>query len=134
MSHHIAKLFKAPRVLASVALVIHLGTASAADSTGDIQQQVRDLLSGTPATHFVPQSGQSDSKTTTPAVDSQEFVKQLLLGATVLRVRDTETINHGKVAAATGTPQLQQRPVAHADIQASMRQILLGQPHAGDAS
>ena len=134
MSYQIAKLFKAPLVLASAALVIHIGTASAADSKGDIQQQVRDMLSGTPAAHFVSQSGQSDSKATTPAIDSQEFVKQLLLGATASRVRDAEAIDHSKVAAAPGNTELQQRPVARADIQAAMRQLLMGQPHASDAS
>jgi hypothetical protein len=134
MSHHIAKLFGSPLVLASAALVIHIGTASAADSKADIQQQVREMLSGTPTTHFVPQSGQSDSKATTPAVDSQEFVKQLLLGATASRVRDAQMINHSKVAAAPGNTELQQRPVARADIQAAMRRLLMGQPHASDAS
>src|SRR6185312_16356946 len=86
MSRHIVKLFKAPLVLASAALVVHIGTASAADSKGDIQQQVRQMLSGTPTTHFVPQSAPSDSRASTPAVDSQEFVKQLLLGTAAYRV------------------------------------------------
>ena len=134
MSRHIAKLFGSPLVLAAAALVIHIGTAAAADSKGDIQQQVRELLSGTSTTHFVPRSGQSDSKATTPAVDSQESVKQLLLGATASRVRDAETISHSKVAAAPGNTELQQRPVARADIQAAMRQLLMGQLHASDAS
>lgn len=134
MSYQIAKLVRAPLVLASAALVLHIGTASAADSQGNIQQQVREMLSGTSTTHFVPQSGQTNKKATTPTVDSQEFVKQLLLGATAARVRDAETINPSKVAAAPGNTELQQRPVARADNQAAMRQLLMGQPHAGGAS
>ena len=47
MSLHIAKLFKSPLALASAALVIHIGAATAADSTADIQQQMKELL--TPA-------------------------------------------------------------------------------------
>ena len=58
MSLHIAKLFSRPLALAAVALVIHVGTATAADSTGDTQQQMKELLTGTttPA-HSTPQSG-----------------------------------------------------------------------------
>ena len=47
MSLHIAKLFKSPLALAGAALVIHIGAATAADSTGDTQQQMRELLTGT---------------------------------------------------------------------------------------
>jgi len=36
MSLHIAKLFKSPLALASAALVLHIGAATAADSTRDI--------------------------------------------------------------------------------------------------
>ena len=48
MSLHIAKLFKSPLALAAAALVIHIGAATAADSTGDIQQQTRDCSLGPP--------------------------------------------------------------------------------------
>ena len=46
MSLHIAKLFKNPLALAGAALVIHIGAATAADSTGDTQQQMRDCSLG----------------------------------------------------------------------------------------
>src|SRR2546430_9935540 len=46
MSLHIAKFFKNPLALAGAALVIHIGAATAADSTGDVQQQARELLTG----------------------------------------------------------------------------------------
>src|SRR5437879_1288056 len=80
MSLHIAKLFSRPLALASAALVIHIGAATAADSTGDIQQQMRELLAGTTRAHSASQSGLRDGKATSPTVDPQEFVKQLLLG------------------------------------------------------
>lgn len=47
MSLHIAKLFKSPLALAGATLVIHIGAAMAADSTGDAQEQARELLTGT---------------------------------------------------------------------------------------
>ncbi|HLY51579.1 MAG TPA: hypothetical protein VKQ31_01085 [Steroidobacteraceae bacterium] len=55
MSLHIAKLFKSPPALAGAALVIHIGAGTAADSTGDAQQQARELL----------------TRTTTAALDAQ---------------------------------------------------------------
>jgi hypothetical protein len=134
MSLHIAKFFSRPLALTSAALVLHMGAAVAADSTGDIQQQVRELLTGTPTAHFAPQSVPHDGKVTTPAADSQEFVKQLLLGATASRVGDAQASKHSEVAGASGKTEPQQRAVAGDDMQAAVRQLLLGQPHAGPAS
>jgi len=133
MSLHIAKLFSRPLALASAALVIHIGAATAADSTGDIQQQMRELLAGTTRAHSASQSGLRDGKATSPTVDSQEFVKQLLLGTTGSRVGGAETIKHSAVAGASDQTAPQKRPVAHGDIQAAVRQDLLGQHHASDA-
>ena len=83
---HIAKLFIRPLALAAAALFIHISVASAADSTGDIQQQMKELLTGTATAHFAPQSGPRDgARLTTRTVDSQEFVKQLLLGTAASR-------------------------------------------------
>ena len=133
MSLHIAKLFSRPLALASAALVIHIGAATAADSRGDIQQQMRELLTGTTTAHSASQSGLRDGKTTSPIIDSQEFVKQLLLGTTGSRVGGAETIKHSEVAGASGETAPQKRPVAHGDMQAAVRQDLLGQHHASDA-
>jgi hypothetical protein len=134
MSLHIAKLFSRPLALASAALVIHIGAATAADSTGDIQQQMRELLTGTPTAHSAPQSGLRDGKVTSPTVDSQEFVKQLLLGTAGSRVGGAQTIKHSEVAGASGQMAPQKRPAAHGDMQEAVRQDLLGQHHASDAS
>lgn len=133
MSLHIAKLFSAPLALASAALVVHIGAATAADSTGDIQQQMRELLTGTPTAHFAPQSGPRDGKVTTRTVDSQEVVKQLLLGTAGSRVGGAETIKHSEVAGALDKTDPPKRPVAYGDMQAAVRQVLLGQPYASDA-
>jgi len=127
MSLHLAKLFSGPLALASAALALHIGAAAAADSTGDIQQQTRALLSGTTPTHFVAQSAPRDAKVTSPAADSQEFVKRLLLGRAAYRVEGAESIKHFEVAGATGKTQPQQRIVVHGDLQVAVRQDLLGQ-------
>ena len=133
MSLHIAKLFSRPLALASAALVIHIGAATAADSTGDIQQQMKELLAGTSAAHSAPQSGPRDGEVTTPTADAQELVKQLLLGPTASPLGGAETIKHSEVAGTSGKTAPQQRLVAYGDMQASVRQVLLGQPHASDA-
>jgi hypothetical protein len=134
MSRHIAKLFKAPLVLASVALALHIGAATAVDSKGDIQQQMRELLTGTTPTHFIPQSGPRDAEVTPGAVDSQKFVKQLLLGTAAYRVEGPETIKRAEVSRASGKTEPQKHAVAYGDMQASVRDALLGQPHASDAA
>jgi len=135
MSLHIAKLFSRPLALASAALVLHIGAATAADSTGDIQQQMRELLAGTTRAHSASQSGLRDGKATSPTVDSQEFVRQLLLGTTGSRVGGAETIKHSEVAGVSGETEPQERPVAYVGMQAAaVRQVLLGQHHASDAS
>jgi ABC-type amino acid transport substrate-binding protein len=134
MSRHIAKLFTRPLALTATALVLHVGAATAADSEGDIQQQVREVLTGTATTHFVPQSATHDGKVTPPAVDSQEFAKRLLLGAAASRVGGPETSKHAEVSAASRATEAPKRPGASIDIQAAVQKMLLGQPHASDAS
>jgi len=135
MSLHIAKLFSRPLALASAALVIHIGAATAADSTGDIQQQMKELLAGTSAAHSAPQSGPRDGEVTTPTADAQELVKQLLLGPTASPLGGAETIKHSEVAGVSGETEPQERPVAYVGMQAAaVRQVLLGQHHASDAS
>jgi hypothetical protein len=134
MSSHFAKLFGRPLVLASAALVLHIGAATAADSTADIQQQLQGVLAGTSTTHSAPKSGLRDDKLTSTSADAnaQEFVKQLLLGTTGSRV---ETIKHSDVAVASGGIESQKRAVTYSNAQAAaMRRVLLGQHDASDAS
>ena len=134
MSLHIAKLFKNPLALAGAALVIHIGAATAADSTGDAQQQARELLTGTTTAHSAPQSAPRDGKVTRPTADAQELARQVLLGTTGSRVGGAEAIKQSEVARASGKTARQARPVAHGDAQAAARQLLLGQRVASDAS
>jgi hypothetical protein len=130
MPLHITKLRSRPLALAAAALVIHVGTAAAADSTGDTQQQMKELLTGT----TTPQSGPRDGKVTIPTADAQESVKQLLLGTSGSDRRGAETIKHSEVARASNATNPQQRKVAYSDTHAAVQQVLLGQHHGSDAS
>jgi hypothetical protein len=134
MSLHIAKLFKNPLALAGAALLIHIGAATAADSTGDAQQQARELLTGTPSAHSAPQSALRDGKVTRPTADAQELARQLLLATTGSRVGDAAAIKQSQVARASGETVRQARPVARGDAQAAVRHLLLGQRVTSDAS
>jgi hypothetical protein len=71
---------------------------------------------------------------TTRTVDSQEFVRQILLGTVASRVADTETIKHSEVSGVSGKTKTQRRPVAYGDVQVAVRQVLSGQHRARDAS
>jgi hypothetical protein len=133
MSLHNAKLFIRPLVLASAALVVHIGAASAADSNGDIQQQMKDLLAGTITAHSSPQSISRDDKVTRSTGDAQELAKQLLLGKTGSRVEDTGTLKQSEAAGTPAKTEPRKWRVAYGDVQAAMGQVLLGQPHASDA-
>ena len=119
MSLHIAKLFSRPLALASAALVIHMGVASAADSTGDSQQQMKASLAGTTKAHSAPQSGLRDGAVTSPTPDAQELARQLLLGTTGSPVRGAHTTKHSEVAGATGETEPQKHRVANGDAQAA---------------
>jgi hypothetical protein len=131
MSLHIAKRFIRPLVLASAAILFHISVASAADSTGDVQQQMKELLTGTTTAHFASQSGpRDDDKVTARMVDSQEFVKQLLLGRTGPGAQTSK--RSGVAGDSAKTPG--ERSVAYRDPQAAVRHVLLGESHASDAS
>jgi hypothetical protein len=137
MSLHIAKLFKNPLALAGAVLVLHIGAATAADSTGDAQQHARELLTGTKTAHSAPQSTPQstprDGKLRRPTPDAQELARQLLLGTTGSRVGGAEAIKQSQVARASAETARQVRPIAHGDAQAAARQLLLGQRVTSDA-
>ena len=134
MSLRIANLFKNPLALAGAALVLHIGAARAADSTGDAQQQARELLTGTKTAHFAAQSAPRDGKLSRPTPDAQELARQLLLGTSGSRVGGAEAIKQSQVARASAETARQVRPVAHRDGQAAARQLLLGRHVTSDAS
>jgi len=134
MSLQIAKLFKNPLALASAALVIHIGAATAGDSTRDAQQQARELLTGTTTAHSAPRSAPRDGKATRPSADAQELARQVLLGTTGSRAEGVEASKPSEAARASGATARHARPVVHGDAQAAARQLLIGQHVASEAS
>ena len=132
MSLHIHKLFKSPLALAASALFIHIGSAIAADATGDTQQQVRDFLTGANTAHSSAQSVLREGAVTSPTADGQEFIRQVLLGTAGSRVTGFQAVDHAEIAnieAARGA-----RPVPYSDTPAAVRQFLIGQPRTSAGS
>ena len=127
MSLHIAKLFTRPRALASAALIIHMGAAVAADSTGDIQRQLKEMLAGNPTAHSVPRSAPTAAMTASPGADAHESARQFqfLLGT---------AIKHAEVIGSSRKTKSQERKVAYGDAQAAAREVLVGPSHASNAS
>ena len=132
MSLHIAKLFKNPLALAGAALIIHISSAAAADAASDAQQQARELLTGTHATHSDSQPRPRDVTATSPALDAQELARELLLGTTGSRVTRAQTIT----LTENSGPSVKTAPQARAysDAQAAARALLLGQHETSEAS
>ncbi len=127
MSLNIAKLLKNPVVLASAALVIHIGAATAANSPSDVQQQMKELLAGTTTAHFSAPTAAGVGKVTSPTTDAQEFAKGLLLGTNGSRNEVAVMAQHAAAAPLA-------HPVAYADMQTAVRRILLGHNRPADAS
>ena len=69
--------------IAVVALFIHIGSAAAAVPPADIQQQVREELSGSIATHVIAHSESDPASAVRSNSDVQAFARHLLLGWSV---------------------------------------------------
>ncbi len=124
MSPHIPKLFGRSLPLAAAALFVHIGSATAADSAGDIQRQTQELLTGVRTTHSIPAKEAHEGKRTSPVVDTQEFVKRFLLGTTLAHTDGSQPLKPPAAPSAN----------THTDFQLTVRQFLLGQHQAPNAS
>jgi hypothetical protein len=85
MSLHITKTFGRSLALASAALLIHIGSAAAATSHGDFQQQVQQWLSGNIASHTLPQVATRSDDSSRSSVDPQKSVREFLRGSVASR-------------------------------------------------
>jgi hypothetical protein len=126
MSVPFAKFFSRPLSVASVALLMHVGGASAANSAVDLQQQMKELLAGT-ITHSAPGSEPRGDRSAGPTVDTQESVKQVLLGASNPRIADTDATNRPESRALSSDSKGSPSPLVRSDTQAAVRRVLLGQ-------
>lgn len=110
--------------IAAVALFVHVGSAAAASPQGDIQQQMREVLTGHIATHAVPHSQSAPATAVHSNVDAQAFARQLLLGWSVSRVGRANTVKQ-KLQAETS--ESSQKPQTDEDFQSTVRQSLFGE-------
>ena len=134
MSLHNSRHFSRLLTLTSAAFLIHIGAATAADSTGNIQAQMITLLAGTAPAHVAPQSGPRNGTATTPTVNAQESVRQVLLGTTASGRGSTDLTARSALARTSSATKSRQRLAAYGDSQPAVRQVLLGQRNASDAS
>lgn len=118
MSSQKLKSFARFLAIGSAALLLHVGSAAAANQRPDIQEQMQEVLSGNVAAHAGPRTQSRQPQASASAADSQAFVKRLLQGWSV-----------SASAATRPAPQ----PSATAselskgqDIQAMVRRQLLG--------
>jgi hypothetical protein len=123
MSLHIGKFFR-PSALIATALLIHTCTALAADAAGDLQQQMRELLTGTITAQTAQPSQRRDDRTVSRTADVLELERRLLLGATDSRVQGTQAMTRRESVAGMST--VKKDLLAHDDAQASARRLLLG--------
>ena len=130
MSLHIMKFLGRPLSVISVALLIHVGGAVAADSAGDVQQQARDLLTGRIATQSAPSSEPRAERAVRSTGDAQELARRVLLGVADSGVQGTKPIARPDSAAAPVGFSVQKSVLARGDAQAMARRLLLGQANA----
>lgn len=127
MSLHVVKSFSRPLTLVSAALLIHIGSAVAADPAGDVQQQMRELLAGR-MTQSAQPSERRDDRTVRPTADVQELARRVLLGVTDSRVQGTQRMTRPE--RAEGVSTVQTGLLGRDDAQAMARRLLLGQRNA----
>ena|SRR6185437_1836575 len=123
MSMHITQSLSRALPIAAAALFIQIGSASAASPQVDFQQQVRNVLTGSIATHTIAQSEADHANAVRSNTDAQEFARQLLLGWSVSHLGAPATKQ--KVQALASEPA--QRPQSDEDFQSTVRGALLGE-------
>lgn len=120
MSKHAAK-FSLPLFLAVTTLAAHTGSAAAADPESSMQQQVIEFVAGNVTARLASGSERlAGSEASPPNVDAQEFARELLSGTLGARAGKVDPANRPVVSGASGESQ------SHFDVQAMMRQVLLG--------
>jgi len=107
-----------------------MGVATAADSTSDIQLQMKEILAGPTQAYSTRGFGPRDGKATTRTADTQEIAKQFLLGMTSSGLGSVATTRPSEGTGASDKAEPEVRAVAHSDMQAAIKQLLVGTHHA----
>lgn len=124
MSIHITRRVSRALPLAAAALFLHFGSAVAANPQGDIQQQMRDVLTGSIADGAIPQPESDPAASVNSKVDAQASVQQFLLGwsaSQIGRANTTKQKLQVEVSESTQTPQSDE------EFQSTVRGVLLGE-------
>lgn len=124
MSIRITKSLSRAIPVTAAALFLHIGSAAAASPQGDIQQQMRDVLTGSIATRVIPHSAADPAAAVRSDVDTQAFARQLLLGWSVSHVGRAQATQQKLQAEASESSH---QPQADEDFQSTVRQSLLGE-------
>lgn len=124
MSIRITQSLSRALPIAAAALIMHIGSAAAASPQGDIQQQMRDVLTGSTATHAIAHSESDPATAVRSNVDAQAFARQLLLGWSVSQVERANATKQKLQAEASESSQQSQ---SDDDFQSTVRQSILGE-------
>jgi hypothetical protein len=126
MSRHITHTFGRSLALASAAaLLIHVGSATAAAPQNDFQTQVSAVLAGTGATPSTVRAVAAPNGTTGTKIDAQQFAQQLLLGwSTSHPARADSAAQSGETSAAAVSGE---DSSAQEDIQSTVQRFLRGE-------
>lgn len=106
--------------IGSAVLLIQIGGVAAANQRPDIQEQTREVLSGTVAAHAISRTAAAPARKNPAAsgADAQAFASRLLRGWSVAAPAAARTLQQPlRMAAGSGK---------HADIQAMVRRQLRG--------
>ena len=123
MSMHITPSLSRALPLAAAAFFIQIGSATAASPQVDFQQQVRNVLTGSIATHAIAHSDAGPANAIRSNPDAQEFARQLLLGWSASHVAARATKQKVQALASEST----QRPQSDEDFQSTVQEVLLGE-------
>ena len=109
--------------LVAAALFLHVGSAAAASPQGDIQQQMRDVLTGSAATH-APSVGLDPANAVRVSGDAQDLVRQVLAGWSVSHARRAQASQHKQQIATSKSSHESQ--TEEEDFQSAVQRSLLG--------
>ena len=105
--------------------LVHIGAAAAGNSAGDVQQQVRDLLSGRSQAQFGAPAEQNTDRTAKSPGDAQDSARRLLLGLTDSTGPDSRAMARPENAAAQVSSAVQRNTHGYDDAQAMARSLIL---------
>jgi hypothetical protein len=126
MSSRFMKFFRRPSALIPVVFLIHIGGAAAGDSAGDVQQKIRELLSGRPQAQSATPAAQTSDRTVRSSGDAHDSARRLLLGLTDASGQGARPIARPDNAAAQVGSVVPRNRHSYDDAQAMARSLILG--------